>query len=82
VICFEMTPGVIDKLPVAGTVHGFHGDDLLDESRLVLADVFDEFGLFVGRASDKHRSCIRDTVGNSLQEIMIFRRVSASDALK
>ena len=75
-----MTPGVIDKLPVAGTVHGFHGDDLLDESRLVLADVFDEFG--VGRASDKHRSCIRDTVGNSLQEIMIFRRVSAADALK
>ena len=49
--------------------------------RLVLADVLDRFGFFVGRARYKHCTCICNATGHSLQEIMIFRRVPVADAV-
>src|SRR5580700_8293462 len=56
VLGLEVLPRMGDQLPVARMIHGFDADDGLHQQRMMLMNVFDEFGLGVGRSRDQNRA--------------------------
>ena len=48
------------ELRVARVIDAFQADDLLRHLRIVLADMFDQRGLGVGRTGDEDRAGTRD----------------------
>ena len=55
------------ELGGARVIDAFHADDLLRQLRIVLADMFDQRGLGVGRAGDKDRTGIGDRLRDRMQ---------------
>jgi hypothetical protein len=58
-------------------IDGFHTDDNLHQRGIMLADVFDQFGLGIGRPCNENRAGVCDRLRDSLKEGMILRGVPA-----
>ncbi len=70
--------GVGDELSVAWMIDGLHTDNDLHQLGIVLADVFDQFGLGIGWPGNENRAGIGNRLSDGLEEGVIFRRVPAS----
>src|SRR5262249_49679269 len=77
----EGAPGMGDELPVARMIDGFHTDDDLHQCGIMLADVFDQFGLGIGRSRNENRAGVCDRLRDSLKEGVILRGMPAPDGV-
>src|SRR5580704_2512775 len=78
---FEILARMRHELGVARVIDAFHPDDLLRQLRIVLADMFDQRGLGVGRAGDEDRARIRDRLRDRVQKGVVFGGVPAADRI-
>jgi hypothetical protein len=78
---FEILARMRHELGGARVIDAFHADDLLRQLRIVLADMFDQRGLGVGRAGDKDRTGIGDRLRDRMQKSMVFGGVPAADRI-
>ena len=69
------------ELRVARVIDAFHADDLLRHLRIVLADMFDQRGLGVGRTGDEDRAGIRDRLRDRVQKGVVLGGVPAADRI-
>ena len=69
------------ELRVARVIDAFNPDDLLRQLRIVLADMFDQCRLGVGRTGDEDRARIGDRLGDRVKKGLIFRGVPAADRI-
>src|SRR5688572_23691771 len=81
VVCPEMPPRVVHELAVTWMVDRLDSHDLLHESGTMLTDMLDQLCFLVRGAGYEDGSRVGDGARHPLQEIMIFRRVSAADAV-
>jgi hypothetical protein len=56
ILGLEVMSGMGDQLPVAWMIDGFHTDDNLHQPGIMLADVFDQFGLGIGWSRNENRA--------------------------
>jgi hypothetical protein len=77
----EVFSRVGDELRVAWMIDGLYADNCVHQLRTVLANVPDQFGLFIGRPGDEDGACICNRFGHGLQVGVILGRVSAADRI-
>src|SRR5579871_4869230 len=77
----EVLSRIGDELRIAWMIDGLHADNRAHQLRTVLANVLDQFGLFVGRPGDEDGTCVCNRFSHGLQIGMILRRVSAADRI-
>jgi hypothetical protein len=62
-------------------IDGFHSGDSLHPLWIVLLNVFDQFGLCVGRSGNENGTSVRNRLCDSLEVVVIFRCMTASDGV-
>ena len=72
---------MINERSVGGMIDRFDADDLLDEFRIVMVDVLDQFGLGVCRTGNENELSVFHRVGDVVQEFLVFGGMSASDGI-
>jgi hypothetical protein len=72
----EVFSRVGDELRVAWMIDGLYPDNGAHQPGTVALNMFDQFGLCIGRPSDEDRTCICDGIRDRLQIGVILRSMS------
>jgi hypothetical protein len=78
----EIAASIGDQCSVARMVDGLHRRNDVNQLRIMVVDVFHEFGLGIRWASDENGTRVSYRLGNSMKKILILSRVPATDGIR